>query len=69
LVHDQRYKYVEVSETAISFTRIFRAAMIFDAGNRLTCLPPQLLDITSLRNLFLGANQITELSAGINRLR
>jgi Leucine-rich repeat (LRR) protein len=43
--------------------------LFIDAGNRLTCLPPQLLDITSLRNLFLGANQITELSAGINRLR
>jgi len=39
------------------------------SGNRLSCVPPQILDIISLRNLFLGANNITEVTSDIKRLR
>jgi len=39
------------------------------SGNRLTCVPPQLLDIVSLRNLYLGANLIEEITSDICRLR
>ena len=37
-------------------------------GNELTCVPPQVLDMSKLRSLYLGSNRIKELTKDIHRL-
>jgi Leucine-rich repeat (LRR) protein len=38
------------------------------SGNNLTCLPEQILEVTSVKYLYLGGNRITELSKDIWKL-
>lgn len=57
-----------------SFSKDFGLAMssclkvLSLGGNELTCLPPQVLEMSQLRSLYLGSNRITELTKDISRL-